>query len=134
MNVTNSGKSPKGGRGSAPKSKQFTFQNAVYFEIWFSDFFSKCMSRTGIKWTKKFSPYTCFGLAYTKNGGALIPKLVQGGKVLDPMQNIFWILWLKFPQKFKLGMCIKNLKDFFQCFDQNMNYYSKRVHLGRVLV
>ena len=60
---------------------------------------SKCISRTGIGQTKTCPPYTTFGITYTKNGGAPIPKLVKGGRVLDPMQNFFFgfCCW-NFPQ------------------------------------
>ena len=42
----------------------------------FKKFNSKCISRTGIGQTKTCPPYTSFGITYTKNGGAPIPKLV----------------------------------------------------------
>ena len=49
-------------------------------------------------------------------------------------QKFFGIWRLKLFLKFKLGICIKNLKEFFQCIDSILNYKIKCVYLGRVSV
>ena len=49
-------------------------------------------------------------------------------------QKNFGIWRLKLSLKFKLGICIKNLKEFFQCIDSILNYKIKCVYLGRVSV